>query len=71
MEDHSGHNDEDTLSTSALEESLVSGGLKSSVMNGCGSAHVRYRWNRRSGRDAGYGLVTLSVSQSTALHDKP
>ena len=27
---------------------MVSVGLKSSAMNGCGSAHVRYRWNRRS-----------------------
>ena len=48
-----------------------SGGLRPSVTNGCGNARVTRRWNRRSDRDAVTGLVTLSVSQSTALHDKP
>ena len=40
MEDHSDH-DKDLFSTAAKEESLVSGGLKSSVMNGYGNALVR------------------------------
>ena len=34
----------------------MSGGLKSSVINGFGSAHVRCRWNRRSDRDDGDGF---------------
>ena len=33
--------------------------------------HVRCQGNSRFGRDAEYGLVTHSSSQSTALHDKP
>ena len=58
------------LSTSVQENSLVSGGLKSSVMNGCGSALVRCQLNRRSDRDVRDGLVTLRANQSTPLHDK-
>ena len=34
-------------------------------INDCGSAHVRCRWNRRSDRDDGDGLVILSANQST------
>ena len=35
----------------------------------CGNAHVRCRSNRRSNRDAGHGLVTLSASQLKVLQD--
>ena len=48
-----------SLSTAVQEESLMSGGLKPSVMNGCGNLHFRCRWNRKSFRDAGDGLVTI------------
>ena len=52
MEDHNEYNKEDTDLCRQLpkEELLLSGGLKSSVMNGCASAYVRYRWTRRSDR---------------------
>ena len=69
MQDHSDHNKEDT--DLCQEVSLVSGGMKSSLMNGCGNAHVRFRWNRRSDRDPGDGMAILSANQSTLLHDKP
>ena len=48
------------------EESLVSGGLKPSVISGCCKVRVRCRSNRRSDRKAGDGLVILFASQSTA-----
>ena len=63
MDDHIDHHKENT--------DLCPCCLKSSAMNGCGKAHVRCRRNRRFDRDAGDGLVTLSASQSTGLHDKP
>ena len=73
MEGHSDHNNEDTDLCHQLHKKnhwhLV--GLESSVINGYGNAHVRCRWYRRSDKDAGDRLVTLSASQSTALHDKP
>ena len=49
----------------------MSGGRKPPVMNGYGNLHVRCQWNGRSGTDAGDGLVTISASQSIALHDMP
>ena len=47
---------------------MVSGGLKSSLMNGSLSEHVGCRSKGDPTVDGG-GLVTLSASQSTALHD--
>ena len=78
MEDHKGHHNEETdlchQQQLYKKNSWCFGAfscLKPSVMNGCGNIHVRCRWNRRFDRDAGDGLVSLTASQSTALHDKP
>ena len=66
------HHKEDTdLVNSCLNPWCLKPELKPPVINGWNNLHVRCRLNRRSDRDAGDGLVTLSASQLTVLHDKP
>ena len=61
----------DTLSSISSRPFGDLGKVTGSVMNGYGNAHARCRWNTRSDRDAGDGLVIISANQSIALHDKP
>ena len=71
-EDHSDHNKKiQTFVNNTLIRILGILWPEIIVMNGFANAHVKCRWNKRSDRDAGDKLVTLSAKQSPALHDKP